>query len=201
MSHLRHGFRVAVLVAVVAGSVLPGAVHSGAAAPTDVVGRVGRGAPGGLIFSFGDAAFYGSTGNLRLAQPIVGMAATPSGHGYWLAASDGGIFSFGDAAFAGAPTGTNQPIIGLARSPTGGGYWLGGRDGGVFAYGDAGSYGATGNVNQPIIGIDGAPRGGGYWLAARDGGIFSFGTARFLGSTGALHLNRPIVGIAGKPEQ
>jgi hypothetical protein len=88
----------------------------------------------------------------------------------------------------------------MAPSPTGGGYWLGGRDGGVFAYGDAGAFGATGNVSQPIIAIAGAPRGGGYWLAARDGGIFSFGTARFSGSTGALHLNRPIVGMAGRPE-
>ena len=30
------------------------------------------------------------------------MAATPTGAGYWLTASDGGIFSFGDAAFHGA---------------------------------------------------------------------------------------------------
>ena len=28
-----------------------------------------------------------------LNQPIVGMAATPDGKGYWLVASDGGIFS------------------------------------------------------------------------------------------------------------
>ena len=34
--------------------------------------------------------------------PVVGMAATPSGHGYWLVASDGGIFSFGDAPFYGS---------------------------------------------------------------------------------------------------
>ena len=30
-------------------------------------------------------------------KPIVGMAVTPDGHGYWLVASDGGIFSYGDA--------------------------------------------------------------------------------------------------------
>jgi hypothetical protein len=35
----------------------------------------------GGIFSFGNAYFYGSTGNLVLRQPIVGMAATPSGRG------------------------------------------------------------------------------------------------------------------------
>ena len=29
----------------------------------------------GGVFSFGDAAFYGSTGNIRLNKPIVGMAA------------------------------------------------------------------------------------------------------------------------------
>ena len=33
----------------------------------------------GGVFSFGDARFYGSTGALRLNQPIVGMAPTPSG--------------------------------------------------------------------------------------------------------------------------
>ena len=31
--------------------------------------------------------FYGSTGAIHLNQPIVGMAATPSGHGYWLVAT------------------------------------------------------------------------------------------------------------------
>ena len=52
----------------------------------------------GGIFAYGDAAFYGSTGEPRLNQPIVGMAATPDGGGYWLVASDGGIFAYGDAA-------------------------------------------------------------------------------------------------------
>ena len=33
----------------------------------------------GGIFSFGDAHFYGSTGAIRLNQPVVGMAATPDG--------------------------------------------------------------------------------------------------------------------------
>jgi uncharacterized delta-60 repeat protein len=58
----------------------------------------------GGIFSFSNP-FYGSTGNIHLNQPIVGMAATPDGGGYWLVASDGGVFSFGDAQFYGS-TGT-----------------------------------------------------------------------------------------------
>ena len=39
---------------------------------------------------------------MHLNKPIVGMAATPDGKGYWLVASDGGIFTFGDAAFYGS---------------------------------------------------------------------------------------------------
>ena len=73
----------------------------------------------GGIFAFGDAAFHGSTGTIRLNRPVVGMAATPGGQGYWLVASDGGIFSFGDAAFHGS-TGAirlNQPVVGMAATP------------------------------------------------------------------------------------
>src|SRR5664280_783547 len=34
-----------------------------------------------------------------LNKPIVGMASTPDGGGYWLVASDGGVFAFGNAPF------------------------------------------------------------------------------------------------------
>ena len=112
----------------------------------------------GGVFSFGDAAFYGSmggqppqqadrghgghprrrrllAGGLRrrhlllrrrrllrldrrptLNKPVVGMAATPDGGGYWLVAADGGIFSYGDATFHGS-TGRlnlNSPIVGMS---------------------------------------------------------------------------------------
>jgi hypothetical protein len=70
----------------------------------------------GGIFAFGDAAFRGSTGNLALNRPVVGMAATPDGGGYWLVASDGGIFAFGDAAFEGSTGGLalRRPMLGMA---------------------------------------------------------------------------------------
>jgi hypothetical protein len=44
------------------------------------------------------------------------MAATPSGQGYWLVASDGGIFAYGDATFHGSTGGQplNKPIVGMA---------------------------------------------------------------------------------------
>jgi hypothetical protein len=70
------------------------------------------------VFSFGDAAFHGSTGGQHLNQPIVGMAASPSGQGYWLAASDGGIFAFGDATFEGSTGGQhlNRPVVAMANA-------------------------------------------------------------------------------------
>jgi hypothetical protein len=158
----------------------------------------------GGIFSFGDAAFYGSTGAIHLNQPIVGMASTPDGGGYWLVASDGGIFSFGDAAFYGS-TGAihlNQPIVGMAATADGGGYWLVASDGGIFSFGDAVFHGSTGalHLNKPIVGMATTPDGGGYWMVATDGGIFSFGDAAFHGSTGAITLNEPIVGMTPTPD-
>ncbi len=80
----------------------------------------------GGIFTFGSTGFFGSTGALTLNKPIVGMAQTPDGGGYWLVASDGGIFTFGDATFLGS-TGAialNRPIVGMAATPDGRGYWL-----------------------------------------------------------------------------
>ncbi|HUA94870.1 MAG TPA: hypothetical protein VMB82_05025, partial [Acidimicrobiales bacterium] len=88
---------------------------------------------------------------------IVGMAATPSGAGYWLDASDGGVFAFGDAQFYGS-TGAiplNQPMVGMAPTPTAAGYWLDATDGGVFAFGSAKFYGSMGGrpLNQPMVSL------------------------------------------------
>jgi hypothetical protein len=114
------------------------------------------------------------------------MAATPSGGGYWLVASDGGVFSFGDARFLGSTGGIrlNRPIVGMAATPSGGGYWLVASDGGVFTFGDAPFLGSTGAVrlNQPIVAMAATPSGGGYWLVASDGGVFTFGDAVFRGA-------------------
>jgi hypothetical protein len=154
----------------------------------------------GGVFTFGGAGFYGSTGSMRLNQPVVGMAATPDGRGYWLVASDGGIFTFGDAAFYGS-TGSmhlNRPIVGMAATPDGRGYWLVASDGGIFTFGDAGFYGSTGSMrlNAPVVGMAPSPAGAGYWLVAADGGIFTFGNAGFRGSLGGAALATPVVGMA-----
>jgi hypothetical protein len=153
----------------------------------------------GGVFTAGDAAFFGSTGNIRLNRPVVGMAGTPSGRGYWLVASDGGVFTFGDARFFGS-TGNirlNQPIVGMAATPTGKGYWMVASDGGIFTFGDARFFGSTGNVKlaMPIVGMSASPTSQGYYLVASDGGIFTFGDVPFEGSLGGQGIN-DVVGIA-----
>src|SRR5207244_7759312 len=81
--------------------------------------------------------FFGSTGGRRLDRPVVGMARTATGNGYWLVAADGGIFTFGDAAFYGGVGKLKAPVVGMATTPGGRGYWLAGADGGIFTFGDA----------------------------------------------------------------
>ena len=152
------------------------------------------------VIAYGDAGFFGSTGQAALTSPLTSISRTPSGQGYWLVATDGGIFNYGDAAFYGS-TGAirlNRPIVGMASTPSGRGYWLVASDGGIFSYGDAAFFGSTGSIhlNKPIVGMAPTPSGGGYWLVASDGGIFSYGNASFFGSTGSIHLNQPIVGMA-----
>jgi hypothetical protein len=161
----------------------------------------------GALAGFANDSYLNYLGDLTtvdLNKPIVGMATTRDGGGYWMAATDGGIFNFGDAGFYGS-TGAlalNKPIVGMAATPDGGGYWLVASDGGIFAFGDAQFYGSTGalHLNKPIVGMTPTVDGGGYWLVASDGGIFAFGDAQFYGSTGALHLNKPIVGMAATPD-
>jgi uncharacterized protein YkwD/ribosomal protein L24E len=151
----------------------------------------------------GAVTYLGSAAGTHLNAPIVGMASTPTGKGYWLVASDGGIFRYGDAGFYGSAGGIhlNKPIVGMAATPTGKGYWLVASDGGIFRYGDAGFYGSMGGraLNKPVVGMASTPTGKGYWLVASDGGIFRFGDANFYGSTGGIRLNKPIVGMSATP--
>jgi hypothetical protein len=157
----------------------------------------------GGLFSFGDAAFYGSMGGKQLVRPVVGMAATPNGGGYWEVASDGGLFAFGDAGFYGSMGGKPlvAPIVAMAATPDGYGYWEVASDGGLFAFGDAQFYGSMGGkpLVAPIVGMWSAAGGGGYWEVASDGGLFAFGDAPFLGSEGGEPLDKPVVGGALTP--
>jgi SpoIID/LytB domain protein len=195
----------------------------GSLASIDITGRNGDGEWGGrvtgltLVGSSGDVhltgqQFSGSVGlrsdwfttDSTLDAPAVGMAASPTGDGYWLTATDGGVAAFGDAPFEGAAAGLTltRPVVGMAATPDGHGYWLVASDGGVFSYGDAGFDGSAGNIvlNRPVVGMAATPDGHGYWLVASDGGVFSYGDAGFHGSTGDIVLNRPVVGMSATPD-
>ncbi len=140
----------------------------------------------------------------HLNAPIVGIASTAGGRGYWNVATDGGLFDFGDAHFYGSMGGhqLNKPVVGMAATPDGRGYWEVASDGGLFAFGDARFYGSTGSLtlNKPVVGMAATPDGRGYWEVASDGGLFAFGDARFYGSTGSLTLNKPVVAMAATPD-
>jgi hypothetical protein len=161
----------------------------------------------GGIFSYGQvpghAGYFGSAGNLSLNAPVVGVASTPNGTGYWMAAADGGVFNYGGAGFYGSAGNLtlNAPVVGIASTPDGLGYWMAAADGGVFSYGDAIFHGSAGGLHlaAPIVGMVATPSGNGYWLVGADGGVFAYGDATFYGSAGGLHLAAPIVGIASAP--
>jgi hypothetical protein len=161
----------------------------------------------GEITGFGNdnyLAYLNGAQYFDLNSPIVGMAPTADGGGYWMIGSDGGVFSSGDAGFYGSTGGLhlNKPVVGMAPTPDGKGYWFVASDGGIFAYGDASFYGSRGGqpLNKPIVGMTATPDGKGYWLVASDGGIFSYGDAGFFGSTGSIKLNKPVVGMTPTPD-
>jgi hypothetical protein len=176
------------------GGQAPCAIPSAAQSGYDLV------ASDGGIFSYGGQSFCGSTGNIKLAQPVVGIAQAPGTGGYWMVGADGGVFAYGGAGYYGSMGGQPlaKPVVGIAATPDGRGYWLVAADGGIFAFGDARFLGSTGSIKlaQPIVGMAANADGLGYRLVAADGGIFAYGDSGFLGSTGNIKLAQPIVGMA-----
>ena len=164
----------------------------------------------GCLYAYGASQNVGDAGELSLAKPIVGIASTQDGQGYWMAATDGGVFNYGDAGFFGSlgAIHLNQPIVGIAgnNATVGQGYWMVASDGGslhlrrcpVLRLSRTGSH-----LNQPVVGMAATPDGerllaGGQPTAASS----RTATPGFYGSHGvASHLNEPIVGMAADTER
>jgi hypothetical protein len=135
----------------------------------------------GGVFAFGDATYHGSAIGMSQSSPIVGLAPTSSGDGYWELAANGGVYALGGAQFLGtAPV--RSPAIGITSAD--GGYRVVSSDGSTYSFGAATFEGAlTGlPLNKPIVGT--SSTSGGYLEVASDGGVFSFGSVGYYGSLG-----------------
>jgi hypothetical protein len=95
-------------------------------------------------------------------SPIVDLAATPSGNGYWMLNSAGSVLAFGDATYEGGSDRlgfcARPEAVRLAPSSTGKGYWIQTKDGNTFAFGDApdrGSIKRQGLSTRPIADLAG----------------------------------------------
>ena len=170
------------------------------------------GRPDGGIFAFGDAGFYGSMGGTALNQPVVGMAATPDGSGYW------------EVALTAASSPSATPVLRLERWLPGdvrrvdqGDHRHPGRQGLLGGrgrrldlrlrrrrhFGSAAGFTLAANGsdgNASVRGLTATPDGRGYWEVAHDGGIFAFGDAGFYGSMGGAPLHAGIVDVAATPD-
>jgi hypothetical protein len=156
---------------------------------------------GGGVMAYG-APDHGSTEGVLLNAPIVDVAPSPDGTGYWEVASDGGVFAFGGAHYAGSLGNIklNQPIVGMTPTPSGRGYWLVAADGGVFTFGDAPFLGSAGDRGvHDVVSITSPSIGGGYWLASASGAVYAFGALQHWGDLSAKRPASPVVGITPTP--
>ena len=89
--------------------------------------------PSGAVYAYPPATYYGSplqvdptklpggANSFVPVAPVVGIASTKTGNGYWLVAEDGGVFSFGDAEYHGSVAANPswiKPVVGIALDPT-----------------------------------------------------------------------------------
>ena len=136
----------------------------------------------------------------QLVGPIISMASTADGSGYWLATGSGAVSPHGSATALGdaATLALAAPIVKIVAAPIGAGYWEVAADGGIFAYGSAPFEGTAASIalNSPIVDMVPTADGLGYWEVAADGGIFAYGDAAFVGSLGATKQTVPTVGLA-----
>jgi hypothetical protein len=149
----------------------------GSSIPFNTEGRTGywQALSNGQIYAFGDARVYepNDPGGTHHTW-VVGMAAHPSGQGYWTIDLAGKVIAAGQCNWYGD---ADQPdAIDIASTPSGWGYWILCKSGIVVARGDATHYGnsiASGTfppgVPQWARSIDSHPITSGYWVVWTNG--------------------------------
>ena len=167
----------------------------------------------GSLLALSIIAFPGSGGALTcqgtVVDPVVGMAPTQDGQGYWIADSKGDIESCGDATAELPLSSSSGNVTAIAGEPSANGFWLVTSTGSVFPFGTATNFGDASSLKlaKGIVAMAPTGDGNGYWLLGGDGGVFSYGDATFQGSSGQVDPakaaggtnsfipNKPIVGI------
>jgi cell wall-associated NlpC family hydrolase len=117
----------------------------------------------------------------------VDLAATPTGHGYWLITANGDVYTYGDARFFGTASlsaGAGDAVR-LVPTADGAGYWVVTAQGSVYSFGDAHSFGsaAPDGAAGRVVDMAATPEDQGYWLLTAAGDVYGFGDARYLGSS------------------
>ena len=161
----------------------------------------------GAVYNFGGAGFYGDERAEHLAAPIVAMAVTPDGRGYWLAGTDGSVFSFGDAhvygSLASRALGPDQQIVTIIATADGKGYWLVNVAGAATPFGDAepidGGHPLPAKDSQHARRLGShRPDGTAAWFTDSVGHVYGGGTAIWYGSR-VDKQKYPITAIAMAP--
>jgi hypothetical protein len=152
----------------------------------------------GIVVPFGSAITEGDLTADAAEEPsgaIVGMAPTPSSHGYWLAADDGKIYGFGDTAVGVFDTGLGRgdPVVGITAGDGDGG-WVVTEAGQVRAFGSSPDLGSAHGPTD-VAGVVASPTGHGYWVFSHSGLVMAFGDAAFKGDLHSVRLNKPIMGF------
>jgi hypothetical protein len=121
----------------------------------------------GGIFTFGDAAFYGSLGATPPASPVAAMVPSAGSDGYWLLEASGTVEPFGGAPMlapsAGSPllSSATSPMTSIASSGDDQGYVEVDRGGQVFSFGDAPYFGDVASTlpgySGSVVGIAVSP--------------------------------------------
>jgi hypothetical protein len=159
----------------------------------------------GGVFSFGDAAFFGSIPGLGLAHPVdtVAMQSTTTGNGYWLIDRAGGVYAFGDAGYFGSAPERDEVLEAGAVDIVGDGegYALLDGVGGIHRFGPGAS--ASAAVRPHDLAIHGIAlvrsAWGGLLVIDRTGAVYPYGRAAFLGSAAQFAPSSPIVDAIASP--
>jgi hypothetical protein len=195
----------AMLIGSAAG--VAGAAGRGTGRPTAALAaRIERKVPdvAGEPIPFGTARSFGGLPTKDLRSPVVAIASSHDGQGYWLVSANGTVFKFGDAHHYGSASAKQlgvHHIVAMAATPDGKGYWLLADDGALFKFGDAHVYGSASGkkLHQHVLAMAVTPDGKGYWLVTSDGAVFKFGDAHLYSSGPVKHLRGHVVAMATTP--